>query len=104
MLGHGRDGGGEGSGRPVLGPKRVRRRGVPAHPGGRHRRAGAQACAVRAARADTLEVDFELTQMADMAELAPGSVRTAAARSARGRRRREVFRAWRALCRLAGVE
>ena len=52
-----------------------------------------------------LEVDFELAQMADMAELAPGSVRTG------GRTvgythddYREVFRAWRALYNLAGVE
>jgi D-amino peptidase len=52
-----------------------------------------------------LEVDFALTQMADMAELAPGSVRTA------GRTvtfthddYREVFRAWRALYNLASVE
>ena len=52
-----------------------------------------------------LEVDFQLTQMADMAELVPGSVRTA------GRTvtythddYREVFRAWRALYNLAGVE
>ena len=52
-----------------------------------------------------LEVDFTLTQMADMAELAPGSVRTS------GRTvtfthddYREVFRAWRALYNLASVE
>ena len=52
-----------------------------------------------------LEVDFALTQMADMAELVPGSVRTA------GRTLefvhpdyREVFRAWRALYNLAGIE
>ena len=51
-----------------------------------------------------LEVDFALTQMADMAELVPGSVRTA------GRTLefvhqdyREVFRAWRALYNLAGI-
>jgi D-amino peptidase len=50
-------------------------------------------------------VDFALTQMADMAELVPGSVRTA------GRTvefvhpdYREVFRAWRALYNLAGIE
>jgi D-aminopeptidase len=50
-------------------------------------------------------VDFALTQMADMAELVPGSVRTA------GRTvtfthddYREVFRAWRALYNLASVE
>jgi len=52
-----------------------------------------------------LEVDFARTQMADMAELVPGSVRTA------GRTvefvhqdYREVFRAWRALYNLAGTE
>jgi D-amino peptidase len=52
-----------------------------------------------------LEVDFALTQMADMAELVPGSIRTG------GRTveyvhadYREVFRAWRALYNLAGVE
>jgi D-amino peptidase len=52
-----------------------------------------------------LEVDFALTQMADMAELVPGSLRTG------GRTveyvhqdYREVFRAWRALYNLAGVE
>jgi D-amino peptidase len=51
-----------------------------------------------------LEVEFALTQMADMAELAPGSVRTG------GRTveflhddYREVFRAWRALYNLASV-
>jgi D-aminopeptidase len=53
----------------------------------------------------TLEVEFALTQMADMASLVPGSTRTA------GRTvtfthddYREVFRAWRALYNLAGVE
>jgi D-amino peptidase len=53
----------------------------------------------------TLEVEFALTQMADMAELAPGSVRTG------GRTLtythddyREVFRAWRALYNLASVQ
>jgi D-amino peptidase len=52
-----------------------------------------------------LEVEFALTQMADMAELVPGARRTA------GRRvgyvhedYREVFRAWRAMYNLAGVE
>jgi D-amino peptidase len=52
-----------------------------------------------------LEVEFALTQMADMAELVPGSVRTG------GRTveyahddYREVFRAWRALYSLAGVQ
>ena len=51
-----------------------------------------------------LEVDFALTHMADMAELVPGSVRTA------GRTLtythddyREVFRAWRALYNLAAL-
>jgi D-amino peptidase len=53
----------------------------------------------------SLEVEFALTQMADMAELVPGSVRTG------GRTLeyvhddyREVFRAWRALYNLAGVQ
>jgi D-amino peptidase len=52
-----------------------------------------------------LEVEFALTQMADMAELVPGAVRT------NGRTLqyvhddyREVFRAWRALYNLASVE
>ena len=52
-----------------------------------------------------LEVEFALTQMADMAELVPGSVRTG------GRTIEyvhedfwEVFRAWRALYNLAGVQ
>ncbi len=52
-----------------------------------------------------LEVDFQLTQMADMAELVPGSKRTG------GRTLeyvhhdyREVFRAWRALYNLASVD
>ncbi len=51
-----------------------------------------------------LEVDFQLTQMADMAELVPGSKRIG------GRTLeyvhddyREVFRAWRALYNLASV-
>ena len=51
-----------------------------------------------------LEVDFALTQMADMAELVPGSTRTT------GRTviysdddYREVFRAWRAMYNLSGV-
>ena len=52
-----------------------------------------------------LEVDFQLTQMADMAELAPGSVRTAGRTVAFTHEDyREVFRAWRALYNLAGVE
>jgi D-amino peptidase len=52
-----------------------------------------------------LEVDFALTQMADMAELVPGSVR-AAGRTVTFTHDdyREVFRAWRALYNLAGVE
>jgi D-amino peptidase len=52
-----------------------------------------------------LAVDFQLTQMADMAELVPGSTRTG------GRTveyvhddYREVFRAWRALYNLASVD
>jgi D-amino peptidase len=52
-----------------------------------------------------LEVEFALSQMADMAELVPGSARTG------GRTieylhddYREVFRAWRALYNLAGVQ
>jgi D-amino peptidase len=52
-----------------------------------------------------LQVEFALTQMADMAELVPGSVRTG------GRTIEyvhddygEVFRAWRALYNLAGVQ
>jgi D-amino peptidase len=52
-----------------------------------------------------LEVEFALTQMADMAELVPGSVRTG------GRTLeyvhadyREVYRAWRALYNLASVQ
>jgi D-amino peptidase len=52
-----------------------------------------------------LEVEFALTQMADMAELVPGSVRTGGRTIAYvhddyG----EVFRAWRALYNLAGVQ
>ena len=52
-----------------------------------------------------LEVDFQFTQMADMAELVPGSVR-AAGRTVTYTHDdyREVFRAWRALYNLAGVE
>jgi D-aminopeptidase len=56
------------------------------------------------ARPVALAVEFALTQMADMAELVPGSVRTG------GRSIEyvhddytEVFRAWRALYNLAGV-
>ena len=52
-----------------------------------------------------LEVDFALTQMADMAELVPGSVRTGGRTVAYTHDDyREVFRAWRALYNLAGVE
>jgi D-amino peptidase len=52
-----------------------------------------------------LEVDFQLTQMADMAELVPGSVRTAGRTVAYTHDDfREVFRAWRALYNLASVE
>jgi len=53
----------------------------------------------------TLEVEFALTQMADMAELAPGSVRTGGRTLAYTHEDyREVFRAWRALYNLASVE
>ena len=52
-----------------------------------------------------LEVDFQITQMADMAELVPGSVRTAGRTvSYTHDDYREVFRAWRALYNLASVE
>ena len=52
-----------------------------------------------------LEVDFALTQMADMAELVPGSIRTAGRTlSYTGDDYREVFRAWRAMYNLAAVE
>ncbi len=52
-----------------------------------------------------LEVDFALTQMADMAELVPGSVRTAGRTVTYTHEDyREVFRAWRALYNLAGIE
>jgi D-amino peptidase len=51
-----------------------------------------------------LEVDFALTQMADMAELVPGSVRTAGRTVTYSHDDyREVFRAWRALYNLAAV-
>jgi D-amino peptidase len=51
-----------------------------------------------------LEVEFALTQMADMAELAPGSVRTGGRTVAFTQDDyREVFRAWRALYNLASV-
>jgi D-amino peptidase len=53
----------------------------------------------------TLEVEFELAQMADMAELVPGSTRVDG-RTLRYRHDdyREVFRAWRAFYNLASVE
>jgi D-amino peptidase len=52
-----------------------------------------------------LEVDFALTQMADMAELVPGSVRTGGRTvDYIGDDYREVFRAWRAMYNLASVE
>jgi D-amino peptidase len=52
-----------------------------------------------------LEVEFALTQMADMAELVPGSVRTGG-RTLEYRHDdyREVFRAWRAFYNLAAVQ
>ncbi len=51
-----------------------------------------------------LEVEFELAHMADMAELAPGSVRTGGRTVAfTSDDYREVFRAWRALYNLAGA-
>ena len=52
-----------------------------------------------------LEVEFALTQMADMAELVPGSIRTSGRTVAYTHvEYGEVFRAWRALYNLAGVE
>jgi len=52
-----------------------------------------------------LEVDFVVSQMADMAELVPGSGRTGGRTVAfTGEDYREVFRAWRAMYNLAGVE
>ena len=52
-----------------------------------------------------LEVDFGLTQMADMAELVPGSIRTAGRTlSYTADDYREVFRAWRAMYNLAAAE
>ena len=50
----------------------------------------------------TLEVEFELADMADMAELVPGSIRTGG-RTLQYRHDdyREVFRAWRAMYNLA---
>ena len=52
-----------------------------------------------------LEVDFVVSQMADMAELVPGSRRTGGRTvSYAGDDYREVFRAWRAVYNLASVE
>jgi D-amino peptidase len=52
-----------------------------------------------------LDVDFALTQMADMAELVPGSSRMAGRTvSYTGDDYRDVFRAWRAMYNLASVE
>jgi D-amino peptidase len=52
-----------------------------------------------------LEVDFALTQMADMAELVPGSVRTGGRTVAYAHEDyREIYRAFRALYNLAGIE
>ena len=52
-----------------------------------------------------LEVDFIVSQMADMAELVPGSSRTGGRTvSYSGSDYREVFRAWRAMYNLASVE
>jgi D-amino peptidase len=52
-----------------------------------------------------LEVDFIVSQMADMAELVPGSRRTGGRTIGyTGEDYREVFRAWRAMYNLASVE
>lgn len=52
-----------------------------------------------------LEVDFALTQMADMAGLVPGSIRTSGRTlSYTADDYQEVFRAWRAMYNLAAVE
>ena len=52
-----------------------------------------------------LAVDFERTQMADMAELVPGSGRTAGRTvEYAGDDYREVFRAWRAMYNLANID
>jgi D-amino peptidase len=52
-----------------------------------------------------LEVDFIVTHMADMAELVPGSSRTSGRTVAyAGDDYREIFRAWRAMYNLAGVD
>jgi D-amino peptidase len=51
-----------------------------------------------------LEIDFVVSQMADMAELVPGSIRTGGRTVAYiGEDYREVFRAWRAMYNLASV-
>jgi D-amino peptidase len=74
-------------------------------------RAGAAAALQRSHPAFTfsapirLEVDFVVSQMADMAELVPGSTRTGGRTvSYVSQEYREVFRAWRAMYNLAGVE
>ena len=52
-----------------------------------------------------LEVDFVVSQMADMAELVPGSTRSNGRTVCYvGEDYREVFRVWRAMYNLAGVE
>jgi D-amino peptidase len=74
-------------------------------------RAGAKAALQRSHRLFTfsapirLEVDFVVSQMADMAELVPGSTRSDGRTVGYlGQDYREVFRAWRAMYNLAGVE
>ena len=74
-------------------------------------RAGAAAALRRKHRPFTvpapirLEVDFVVSQMADMAELVPGSTRLGGRTvSYTGDDYREVFRAWRAMYNLASVE
>ena len=53
----------------------------------------------------TLEADFSKTVQADMAELVPGTIRTSGRTVAfKHHDYREVFRAWRAMQNLAGVE
>jgi D-amino peptidase len=53
----------------------------------------------------TLDVDFALTQMADMAELVPGSSRSSGRTvSYTGSDYQEVFQAWRAMYNLASVD
>jgi D-aminopeptidase len=52
-----------------------------------------------------LEVDFIVSDMADMAELVPGSTRAGGRTvSYTGDDYHEVFRAWRAMYNLAGVK